>query len=267
MSSRSRRAVRQGPLRPSQKSDVRSQNAEVSEKGRVAEGIRKVLEGNENAYAEIYACCDEALKGFIGRRFGHLGQDFVEEVAILTHEFAFTHISEYSSDRGASFRTWLFWQARAVARNVRREWYGSRFVRYSQAQHEAYAVSATGPVDIYEEKRLWRVLHEETRALPESERQTVMLHDIEARSHPEIASDAGLTYEQVRYRRRLVLKRLRRRLKERGVRPVPIDTTPVPIWSGQDHTDPNDDYTTSVTAVLPDEPPSLVGAAAKEEPV
>jgi hypothetical protein len=125
-----------------------------------------------------------------------------------------------------------------------------------------------------------------------------------------MARASGLTYEQVRYRRRQVLKRLRKRLKERGVRPVPIDTTPVPIWygnaagcdspngvtgarattqgsrvhrlegqvapkelglgespiwCGKDNTDTNDDYTTSVTAVLPTEPPTLVGAAAREE--
>ena len=279
------RTVRQGPL------GSRTTNV-------VADAIARIRSGDKDAYKVIYDATDEALKAFVGRRFGHLGQDFVEEVAIRTHEFAFIHISEYSSDRGASFRTWLFWQARATARHVRREWYGSRFVRYSQARHEAYAVSATGPVDIYEEKRLWRILREETDALPEKERRTVMLHDVEARSHPEIARDSGLTYEQVRYRRRLVLKRLRRRLKERGVRPVPIDTTPVPTWHGktgtvpsqgpvrlpgtvpcfagsppsatrppawyhEDRTEPDDDYTTSVTAVLPDEPPYLVGAAAK----
>ena len=232
---------------------------------RLARAVKLVLAGDVNAYEGIYAACDEALKAFVGRRYGHLGQDFVEEVAIRTHEFAFTHINEYSSDRGASFKTWLFWRARDVAKHVRREWYGRRFVRFSQAQHEAYAISDTGPVDIYEERRLWRVLHEETEALPESERQTVVFHDIKARSHPEMARASGLTYEQVRYRRRLVLKRLRKRLKERGVRPVPMDTTPVPIWCGKDNTDTNDDYTTSVTAVLPTEPPTLVGAAAREE--
>jgi RNA polymerase sigma factor (sigma-70 family) len=247
-----------------EKSEGRDQDVEVSERQRVADALRGVREGNTEAYGAVYAVYDEALRAFIARRYGHLGQDFVEEVAIRTHEFAFTHINECSSDRGASFKTWLFWQARAVARHVRREWYGRRFVRFSQAQHEAYAVSDTGPVDIYEERRLWRVLREETEALPESERQTVLLHDIEARSHPDIARASGLTYEQVRYRRRLVLQRLRRRLKERGVRPVPIDTTPVPIWSGKDNTDPNDDYTSSVTAVLPTEPPMLVGANAKD---
>jgi len=250
-----------------QNPETRDQNAEVSERQRVEEAIRRIGGGETNAYEAIYAACDEALKAFTGRRYGHLGQDFVEEVAIRTHEFAFTHIHEYSSDRGASFKTWLFWQSRNIAKHVCREWYGRRFVRFDQAQHGAYAVSATGPVDIYEEKRLWRVLREETEALPGSERETVMLHDVEARSHPEMARASGLTYEQVRYRRRLVLKRLRKRLKERGVRPVPIDTTPVPIWLGKNNTDPNDDYTTSVTAVLPDEPPTLVGAAAKEQPV
>jgi len=233
---------------------------------RLARAVERVLAGDVNAYEEIYAACNRRLRTFIAGRYGHLGRDFIDEVAVLTHEFAFTHINEYDSDRGASFQTWLLWQSRRIANHAARDLYNPRFVPFEPARHEVYAISATGPADDFEEKRLWRVLAEETDALPESERQTVVLHDIEARSHREMARSAGLTYEQARYRRRLVLKRLRKRLKERGVRLVPMDTTPEPVWHGQDNTDPDDDFTSSVTAVLPDEPPSLVGAAAEKPP-
>jgi RNA polymerase sigma factor (sigma-70 family) len=192
-----------------------------------------------------------------------LGRDFVSEVAIRTHEYAFSHLNNYSSDRGASFQTWLNWLSRSFAGHVKREWYSQRFARYDQALHEAWAVSDTGPADVYEETRLSRVLQEETESLPEGERQVIVLHDIEGRSHPACARATGLTYEQVRHKRRLALAVLRRRLQLRGVRPVPIDSTPAPIWYGEDSTDRDDDFTASETAVLPDGPDTLTGEDAK----
>ena len=45
-----------------------------------------------------------------------------------------------------------------------------------------------------------------------------------------------------------------------------VDTTPVPVYYGWDHTEPDDEYTTSVTAILPDGPDTLVGAAAHDLP-
>jgi len=245
-------------------SDVPARNQELGTKD-LSGAIRRVLDGDANAYEGIYAVCDRALRAFVSRRYGRLGGDFIDEVAIRTHEYAVSHLNSYDPDKGASFQTWLIWQSRSIAGHVAREWFSRRFVRYNQAAHEAWALTETGPGDVYEEKRLWRVLQEETEALPEDERRTVVVHDIEARSHPEIAKATGLTYEQVRYRRRLVLKSLRRRLMRRGVSPVPVDATPAPIWYGENRTDAEDDFTSSVTAVLPDGPDTLVGAAAKEE--
>jgi len=241
----------------------------------VTEAIARVLAGDVNAYAIIYSACNEALRAFVVRRHGYLGDDFINEVVIRTHEQALRNLNRYSSDKGASFQTWLNWQARSTAWRVEREWYSRRFVRFNPAVHAIQAVSAAGPVDLYEEKRLWQVLREETESLPE-ERRSILSHDFEARSHAENARSTGLTYEQVRYRRRLVLRRLRDRLCARGVRPVPVDSTPVPIWHGvaeegqphnwhrEDRTQLDDDFTSSVTAVLPDGPDELVGADAKE---
>jgi len=200
----------------------------------VTEAIARVLAGDVNAYAIIYSACNEALRAFVVRRHGYLGDDFINEVVIRTHEQALRNLNRYSSDKGASFQTWLNWQARSTAWRVEREWYSRRFVRFNPAVHAIQAVSAAGPVDLYEEKRLWQVLREETESLPE-ERRSILSHDFEARSHAENARSTGLTYEQVRYRRRLVLRRLRDRLCARGVRPVPVDSTPVPhlAWRGR----------------------------------
>ncbi len=231
----------------------------------VKESVARVLAGDVGAYSAIYKVCDGPLRSFIWSRHGQLGRDFVSEVAIRTHEYAFSHLNNYRSDRGASFQTWLNWLSRNFAGHVRREWYNQRFVRYDQALHEAWTVTETGPADEYEETRLSRVLHEETESLPEAERQVIVLHDIEGLPHPACARATGLTYEQVRHRRRLALAALRRRLELRGVSPVPVDSTPAPIWYGEDRTDRNDGLTAPETALLPDGPDVLVGAAAKEE--
>ncbi len=249
----------------SQKSEARCQKSEVSGRARITEAIRKVLEGDIEAYGEIYAVCDGALRAFTRRRYGHLGGDFVDEVAIRTHEYAFSHLNRYDSDKGASFQTWLLWQSRSIAGHVAREWFSRRFVRYSPAAHEPWTVTDTGPADVHEERRLCRVLREETLALPVDERHAVMLHDKGGMTFAESAEAAGVTPMKFRYLRLRALTRLKQRMQERGVSPVPVDSTPVPIWHGRDSTDHDDDFTASVTAVLPEPPDTLVGAAAARE--
>jgi hypothetical protein len=70
---------------------------------RVSIAIQRVLAGDESSYDVIYKDCDPSLRSFIGARYGHLGDDFVSEVAIRTHEYGFTHLDSYSSDSDATF--------------------------------------------------------------------------------------------------------------------------------------------------------------------
>ncbi len=200
---------------------------------RLARAVKLVQAGDVNAYEEIYACCDGALRAFIGRRYGHRGQDFVEEVAVRTHEYALSRLSEYNAAK-ASPQTWLNWQSRSVAGQVMRERYGPRLVQYEESVHEAWAVTATGPAEVYEEERLSRVLIEEVERLSDRSRQSVVLHDRDGLTYAEAAEASGLSVMQVRYRRRRALTLLKHRLLRRGVRPVAIDFTPAPVWYGRD---------------------------------
>jgi hypothetical protein len=45
---------------------------------RLARAVKFVLAGDVNAYEEIYAVCDGALRAFTSRRYGHLGDDFTD---------------------------------------------------------------------------------------------------------------------------------------------------------------------------------------------
>jgi RNA polymerase sigma factor (sigma-70 family) len=276
-----------------QNSETRDQNAEVrlrldqeikgardrvadSESGRkstvhglestqrgIAAAIARVVSGDVNAYEEIYAVCDRPLRAFIATHYYWAGPDFVKEVAVRTHEYARPRLGKYDAAL-AAFQTWYNWQSRAVAKEVMCEWYGPRLVRYDEAVHDVYARTQTGPTDVYEDARLSRVLREEIDTLPEDERQCVVLHDRDGLTFAETASALGLSTMQVRYKRQRALAVLKRRLEERGVRPVEVDSTPAPIWYGQDCTDP-DDYAAPTVACLPDGPDTLVGAAAKDK--
>ncbi len=225
--------------------------------------IQRVLDGHRNDYAVIYEQVDKPMRAYIRSHFYWAGPSFEDEVAVRTHEYLLPRLGEYDATK-ASLQTWFNWKSRSVAGLVMREWFGPRLVQYDEAVHEAWAVTATGPADVYEEKRLSRVLREESESLSEEERQSITLHDIGRLTFEESAEASGLSVMQVRYRRRLALSGLRQRLQERGVRPVAVDTTPAPIWYGRDRTDP-DDYAAPTVAVLPDGPDTLVGAAAAEE--
>ena len=228
----------------------------------VEAAIQRVLDGHENDYAVIYRQVDKPLRAYIRSHFYWAGPDFEDEVAVRTHEYLLPRLGEYDAAK-ASLQTWYNWQSRSVAGLVMRDWFGPRLVQYDEAVHEAWAATASGPADVYEEKRLSRVLREESESLSEEERQSISLHDIRRLTFEESAETSGLSVMQVRYRRLRALSVLRQRLLERGVRPVAVDTTPAPIWYGRDSTDP-DDFAAPTVAVLPDGPDTLVGSAASE---
>jgi RNA polymerase sigma factor (sigma-70 family) len=231
---------------------------------RLARAVKLVLAGDVNAYEDIYAVCNRALHAFLCRRYGHLGDDFVQEVAIRTHEYTLTRLDKYDSDKGTSFQTWVNWQSRSVASQVMAERYGPQLARFNVMEHEVWAGSVAGPADILEGERRSRVLRQEFRALAEDDRLSIAHHDLAGRTFAETAQRTDATVSKTRWVRHRGLARLRTRLLELGIRPVEVDSTPVPIWYGSDSTEGDDDYTASVTAVLPDGPDTLVGAAARD---
>ena len=230
-----------------------NQNSKATPFGRALE---RMSAGDANAYEVVYESCDDSLRAFISMCYGWFGSDFVEEVAIRTHEYAFTHIDKYDSDKGASFQTWLNWQARNIAAQVMAERCVRDYTRDGQSSTSA------GP----EAELRNGILREEWTALPDDERLVILYHDLEGLTFTETAQATGLTMKQVRYKRDKGLAEMKRRLLARGVQPVDVDTTPVPVYYGWDHTEPDDEYTTSVPAILPDGPDTLVGAAAHDLP-
>jgi DNA-directed RNA polymerase specialized sigma24 family protein len=231
---------------------------------KVMSAIQHVLSGDVNAYEVIYGACDGSLRSFIGRRFGRLGGDFIDEAAICTHEYVLTRLQEYDPNAGASFQTWLNWRSRGVASQVMYERYGGPSVQRKEDEHDPYMPTVAGPEEIHDARGRDRVLRRELKALAEDDRLSIAHHDLAGRTFAETAQRTDATVKKTRWGRDRGLRRLRTRLQRLGIRPVEVDSTPVPIFYGWDHTEPDDDYTASVTAVLPDGPDLLVGAAAKD---
>jgi len=160
----------------SQMSEGRSQSAEVSGKRRVTEAIRKVLGGEVEAYSVIYKACDGPLRSFIWSRHGQLGRDFVSEVAIRTHECAFSHLNCYNSDKGTSFQTWLNWHSRNVAKRVRLERRDPGTVSFNEEMDVQYVLTPSDPAEEHERQRRNRVLRQELKALAEQGRLSIAGH-------------------------------------------------------------------------------------------
>jgi RNA polymerase sigma factor (sigma-70 family) len=229
----------------------------------VLEAFQRSLEGKENQYDAIDDLIDHRVRAFLRKRYYWAGPDFINEVVARSHGYIRSRLGEFKPDKGPFF-TWAIYHVRNVVKLVKAEWYSSKFVSFIEEKHEQWAPSAPGPSERYEDTRRSRELWLAFDALPEDCRTSIRLHDREGLTFEETANRMGVTVGQLRGIRNRGLAVLKRRLQERGVSPVEVDSTPVPIWHGWDNTGYNEDWTETQTAVLPDGPGSLVGAAARD---
>ena len=286
-------AMRPGPewripmTNRSQKSEARCQKSEVPDSdagtrgtahgSRCADAIRRVLAGDVDAYAVIYAACDSSLRSHIGTRYGHLGNDFVDEVDVRTHEYVFENLNLYKSD-DSSFQTWMNWASRNVALKVMTECFNLRKVKAADGRWARVAVSIAmdeealalvartvpGPEEIRDAEWQRHLLWQEYDALANDGRLSVTHYDLGDRSLADVARDLGMPVIRLRRLLEKNHRRLRGRLKRAGVSPVEREPHYGRVWQDPDVTAYDDDWTCTLTADLPDEPDSRSGAAAKD---
>jgi DNA-directed RNA polymerase specialized sigma24 family protein len=242
--------------------------------------ISRVLAGEVNAYEGIYVACDRSLRSHIGSRYGRLGDDFVKEVAIRTHEYVCTHLNLYNSDEGASLQTWVNDQSLRIAGEALADWHGLRRLTqpdgtrkrvavlepFDEERHARYAGTAPGPAEEYEAKMRSRQLWQEYQALARDGRLSIALHDLAGLTLAETAERLNLPLIRVRRLLEQNHKALARWLRRRGYRPCAPEPHYGRVWHGFDDTGYDEDWTASVTAVLPEDPPSLAGAEARALP-
>ena len=229
----------------------------------IIEAIQRSLGSKDGEYDLINHIIDHRVRAYVRRRFRWAGPDFINEVIARSHGYIRSRLGEYKPDKGRFF-TWAIYQVLNVAKLVKEEWFGTKFVSFDERKHEKWASSVAGPSEKYEDARRSRELLLALDALPEDCRTSIRLHDREGLTFEETAKRMGVTVGKLRGIRNRGLAVLKRRLQERGVSPTEVDSTPVPIWYGWDTTGNHDDWTATATVVLPDGPDTLVGAAARD---
>ena len=243
----------------------------------VAAAIARVLSGDVDAYAVIYELCDSSLRSYIGAQYGHLGDDFVDEVDVRTHEYVFENLNLYKSG-GSSFQTWMNWASRNIALRVMTERFNLRKVMNADGRWERVAVSIAmdeealalvartvpGPEEIHDAEWQRHLLWQEYDALANDGRLSVTHYDLGDRTLADVARDLGMPVIRLRRLLEKNHRRLRGRLKRAGVSPVEREPHYGRVWQDPDVTWYDDDWTSTQTADLPDEPDSRSGAAAKE---
>jgi RNA polymerase sigma factor (sigma-70 family) len=243
----------------------------------VEEAIQRVLNGHKNDYAVIYEQCDRPLRSYVGARYGHLGDDFVDEVTTCTHEYVFQNLDKYNPG-DSSLQTWMNWASRNVALSVLTERFNLRKVKTADGRWERVAVSIAmdeealalvartvpGPEEIHDAEWQRHLLWQEYDALANDGRLSVTHYDLGDRSLADVARDLGMPVIRLRRLLEKNHRRLRIRLKRAGVSLVEREPHYGRVWQDPDVTSYDDDWTSTQTADLPDEPDSRSGAAAKE---
>jgi RNA polymerase sigma factor (sigma-70 family) len=233
----------------------------------LTDAIQRVLNGDEQAYAVIYNETEVSLRSYIGQRYGHISDAFVDEVDIRTHEHVFRNINRYNSDGGVTFQTWMNWQSHNVAGQVKAEWLNLRKVRtpdghweriasviaMDEASLDAGAGTPPEPPDA-----AWRqhVLWKEYDALSNEGRLSIALHDIHGFTLPETAKALGMPESRLRRLLDRCHRRLRKRLTRAGVGPVECQPQYGMVRYESNDTGHDEDWTASETTELPVEPES-----------
>jgi len=234
-------------------------------KQEVADAIQRVLSGDADSYELIYKLTDRPLRSFIGSRYGREDDDFINEVATRTHEYALEHLKEYNSKKRASFQTWLNWQSRNIAKRVRFERRDPNTVSLNEELDVQYVLTPSDPAEEYERQRRNRVLRQELKALAEQGRLSVAGHGSGRWTFTVTARRLGLTLPQARYRYGRACRELKQRLERRGVRPTEVVPCYGRVGTLPDDSGDDDDRAARPMASLPDGPDSLEGAAARDE--
>ncbi len=238
--------------------------------------IRRVLDGDVDAYGTIYDIIDKPLRSYIGSIYKDHDREVQQEIADRTHTYIFENLNKYDPTR-APFQRWVNLMSRNVALRVLTERYNLRKVETSAGRwerlpmtiamdEEALALAARsvpGPEAEYFAKWQEHLLWKEYDALANEGRLSIQLHILEGRTLKETAKELGMPVIRLRRMLDKELRRLRRRLLRQGFRPAERET-----YYGMAHkvnrTRYDDDWTSSQSAILPVEPDTRSGAAEKE---
>lgn len=169
--------------------------------------------GNPRAFEILFGRYQDRLYGYFARRFGdrELAADLFQRTFLRVHR------ARRRYDPGRSFATWVF----GIASNLGKDELKRRTRRpgdvYWDAPKDAAVRAATGTPEarLLSQERT-RSIERALAALPDSQREVILLHKVEGLSFPEIAEALGEGVEAVKSRAFRGYRALRRLLEAEG---------------------------------------------------
>lgn len=180
--------------------------------------LKSYLNGDEGAFTELFGRHKEALYCFIYRMVGNV--DDAMELSQKTFVKVFQKADGFEGR--SSFRTWLFKIAINMTKNHRRSL--ARDPAFSSASKEEFN-DATRPSSVDGANDASEVvgkgqeaatLRERVDALPEAQRETLILRVYEDLSYAEIADTLGRSVGTVKANYHHAIKNLRSVMKGKG---------------------------------------------------
>jgi RNA polymerase sigma-70 factor (ECF subfamily) len=174
----------------------------------MADLLRRIADGaDEAAFRELYQAYGPRVKGYMMRQ----GADpaAAEDLAQETLLTVWRRAGLYAAEKG-SVSTWIF----TIARNLRIDRL-RREVPWQELPQELEREATTEPQpdEAYATEQSGVVVREALSALPEDQRQVVVLAYIEGLSHSEIAARLGLPVGTVKSRMRIAYQKVRAALE------------------------------------------------------
>jgi DNA-directed RNA polymerase specialized sigma24 family protein len=239
--------------------------------------IRRVLDGDVDAYGTIYEAIDKPLRSHIRFMYGGHDEELRDEIADRTHTCIFENLHRYDPAR-APFLAWVKLMSRNVGLRVLTERYNLRKVQGPDGRwqrlpmtiamdEEALSLAArpvAGPEEEYFAKWQDHLLAKELETLANEGRLSTTLPALEGLTQKQAAKKLGIPVIRLRRLIERNLRRMRKGLVRRGVRPVERVPHYGMVRHDTDETRYDDDWTSSQAQILPFEPDSRTGSAAKE---
>lgn len=187
--------------------------------------VAACLEGEESAFDVLVARWDRKIRGAIYRIVG--SEDEARDLCQEAFLKAYRHLGTFKQE--ARFSSWLYQIALNLCRDRLRRRRGRTMVSLDDADEGGFGLveSRPSPFEVLEGRDLSRRVAAAVEALPEEQREVIVLKEYQGLTFLEIAQvlDVPISTVKTRLYRGLVL--LRGRLEREGIKgaaPVPATT-------------------------------------------
>ncbi|HWP48497.1 MAG TPA: sigma-70 family RNA polymerase sigma factor [Candidatus Limnocylindrales bacterium] len=179
--------------------------------------MAQVQRGDQAAFEELFKRYDRKIFNYFLRYLGdeELAKDLFQETFLRVFQFSKSYKPTTHSGRSSSFAAWLY----TVARNVYRKQWGREPVEGRMGEstwemlEEVPTPNAT-PQQARADQELVEKIKQALDALPESQREVVILHKYQGLSYPQIAQVLGCSISSVKQRAFRAYQSLRQQLAE-----------------------------------------------------